>query len=710
MKTTQHGFRLTALSTALMAVFGTALADDAQINQMIKPDSSVSVGLGNWSGPRDQQGIYDGMRKGRAYGLFDADVVMRDDVTGTWWTLKANNLGLENRDLKVEYLRQGDIGASFEYSRTLREDPLTFTTRLQGVGTTANVINIVPANPGPLQTVKMSTERDLVGLGFYKSLTPDLNLNVSFKNEDKKGTRNWSRGSAVEFLAEPIDSVTRQLEVTLNYNTKAFQLSGGYYGSWYDNSHSMVTAITSGAAVTVANTTYLSLPLDNQAHKLFLNGGYNFTPSTRGTFKVEYTHATQSQHLPMKDVPTLSFVGSPETLSGAVNTTLVQLGLTSRPISELSLVANLRYHNMDDATPVNRFVQGGAGTCITPPGANQCTDNTPLSYKTLTAKLEGTYRLPDGYSVTAGVEDVKQDRTVPVSNGLGAGGLDNQRVVPWRARLDETTLRLELRRSLSDTVNGSLSYLTGDRKGSTYVLAATGPGGVEPDFANPINIADRQRDKVRMAIDWSPIEALSIQANVAHAKDIYPDNGRGFGLKSGIAHLYGIDASYKLNDNWRANAWYSYDHNKASQLNSRAAAGPSIKNSNLEDAGKSLGIGIRGDIASDIAFGADLQRIRNNSRYNQALTAAQTANMSANMPDIENALTKLSLFANYVMDKNTELRFDFIHERWKTNDWTWQFAGGGPFVFGTATDGTTVTSNQNQSSNFLGARYIYKFQ
>jgi hypothetical protein len=84
--------------------------------------------------------------------------------------------------------------------------------------------------------------------------------------------------------------------------------------------------------------------------------------------------------------------------------------------------------------------------------------------------------------------------------------------------------------------------------------------------------------------------------------------------------------------------------------------------------------------------------------------------MSANMPDIENALTKLSLFANYVMDKNTELRFDFIHERWKTNDWTWQFAGGGPFVFGTVTDGTTVTSNQNQSSNFLGARYIYKFQ
>lgn len=709
MNATQNTFRLGALPAILMTVFGPALAADAEINELIKPDSSVSVGIGNWSNARDQQGIYDGMRKKGPSLLLDADIAKRDDATGTWLKLNASKLGLDNRELMGEYLRQGDIGASFEYSRITRDDPLTYTTRLHGVGTTANIINVPATNPGLLQTIRLGTARDLVSLGFYKNLTTDLDLNVSFKHEDKEGTRNWSRGSAVEFLAEPINSTTRQLEATLNYTTKALQLSGGYYGSWYNNKYSMVTAITSGLAATVANTTYLSLPLDNQAHKLFLNGGYTFTPSTRGTFKVEYTHATQNEHLPMKDVPTLSLAGSPDSLNGAINTTLVQLGLTSRPITELSLVANLRYHNVKDVTPINQFVRAGAGTCVTPPTGNQCVDNTPLSYKTLTGKLEGTYRLPDGYSLTAGVEDSKQDRTVPVANALGAGGTDNQRAVPWRARLDETTYRLEVRRSLSETVNGSVAYLNSDRKGSTYSIAGTGPGGAEPDLANPINIANRERNKLRMAIDWAPLDQLSIQFNAAEAEDTYPDDGRAFGLKKGTARIYGLDASYKLSDNWRGNAWYSYDHNQAKQLNIRAAGG-SIKDNNLEDTGTSLGLGLRGDLTGKVAVGADFQWTKNVSKYQQTLTAAQTANVLGALPDIENAITKLSLFATYTVDKSTEVRFDLIHERWKTNDWTWMFASGAPFTYGTVTDGTTVTSNQKQTSNFVGARYIYKFQ
>lgn len=704
MNATQHTFRLTALAAALMTIFDSALADDSQVSEMIKPESTISIGIGNWSGPRDQQGIYDGMWKKGSYGLLDADIVKRDDVTGTWLKLNASNLGMDNRELKGEYLRQGDIGASFEYSRTSRDDPYTFTTRLQGVGTTANIINIRPANPGPLQTVKLGTDRDRLSLGFYKNLIPDLDLNISFKNEDKKGTRNWSRGSAVEFLAEPIDSTTRQFEATLNYNTKIFQLAAGYYGSWYDNKPTMVTARTSGAAVTVANTTYLSLPLDNQAHMLFVNGGYNFTPSTRGTFKIEYSRATQNEHLPMKDVPTLSFAGSPESLNGAIKTTLVQFGLTSRPIKDLSLIANLRYHDVKDVTPVNRIVQTNA-LC----NAGQCVDNTPLSYKTLTGKLEGTYRLPDGYSVTAGIDESKQDRVVPVSNANGAGGADTQRAAPWRARLDETTFRIQLRRSLSETMNGSMAYLYSDRQGSTYVSSAAGPAGAESDLINPVNIANRERNKFRVAIDWAPADQLSIQLNAAEAKDTYPDDGRAFGLKTGTARIYGIDAAYKISGSWRGNAWYSYDRNQAKQLNTRAAGG-SIKDNNLEDTGTSLGLGLRGDLTATVAAGADLQWTRNVNKYQQILNAAQTATISANLPNIENAITKLSLFATYSVDKNTEVRVDLIHERWKTNDWTWMFAGGTAFTFGTATDGTTVNSNQKQTSNFVGARYIYKFQ
>ena len=59
------------------------------------------------------------------------------------------------------------------------------------------------------------------------------------------------------------------------------------------------------------------------------------------------------------------------------------------------------------------------------------------------------------------------------------------------------------------------------------------------------------------------------------------------------------------------------------------------------------------------------------------------------------------------MDKKSGLRFDLIHERWKTDDWSWQFADGSPFVFN---DGTMILTNPEQNSTFVGARYIYKFQ
>ncbi|HJV93307.1 MAG TPA: MtrB/PioB family decaheme-associated outer membrane protein, partial [Azonexus sp.] len=526
----------------------------------------------------------------------------------------------------------------------------------------------------------------------------------------------------------PIDSTIRQVEGTLSYTSKTWQLSGGYYGSWYDNKNSLVsvypvfTTAASGIVPAFTGPTFLSLPLDNQAHQLFLNGGYSFTPTTRATLKLSYSRATQNEHLPTQDIAGLSRPGSPSSLEGEVNTTLVQLGVTSRPIKDLSLLANLRYHNVDDATPVNRFVTTNVNC-----GAGQCVDNTPLSYKTLTGKLEGTYRVAEGYSLTAGVEERQQDRKVPVSNAKGVGGSDTQRVVPLRYNVDETTWRLELRRSLSEVLNGSVSYLNSQRTGSNYIFAA-GPGNDSTNGfvnisnqINPINIADRDRNKVRLAVDWTPIESLSFQFTAEEGRDKYDhDSARSFGLQDGTARLYGVDASYTLSDKWKINAWYSYDYSQAKQKAARASNGggnAAIKDYDLEDAGNSFGLGLRGEITARIKLGADLQWARNVSKYQQTVTALNgtagtntVANFVPGLPDIENKMTRLSVFSIYSLDKTSDLRIDVIGERWETNDWSWMFANGTAFTYGTTTDGTTVTANPRQTSTFVGLRYIYKFQ
>jgi len=693
----KQSFRMTALAAALAASYGTALAaadDDekaalaavaAEVSRLTTPESSISVGIGNWSGNRHQQGIYDGMRDGKTYGLLDLTLVKRDNTTGTWLSLDGRNLGLETPELSAEWLRQGDIGVSLDYSRIQRDNPLTFTTGLQGIGTTTQVLSGAGGNFLPSREVSLGTTRELAQLGLYKNIMPNLDFKVSFKNETKEGTRQWGLGSNAYFMVEPIDSTTRQLEMTLNYVGERLQMSGGYYGSWYSNANTQVSGYTNGLAA--STTTTLSLPLGNQAHQLFLNSGYAFTPTTRGTFKLSYGKATQDENLPI-DPYNAPLAGSPSRLDGRIDTTLAEVGLTSRPLPKLSLIANLRYHDVSDKTPIAQFIT------ITSPAYN-----TPHSYTKKSGKLEANYRLPQQFNVIGGVEINNQDRSVPTLGTL---------FVPYRVKLDETTYRVQLRRSLSDTINGSLAYLNSDRRGPGYVLTNNSTA----DSINPIHISDRKREKWRAMLDWSPTERLSFQFAIDQAQDKYGPSNRPYGLKDGSADIYTIDANYTVNDNWQVSGWYTRDDTKARDLGALTTTAPiPTREAQLREVGDSFGFGLRGRPSAKLQVGANLEWMKSVSQYPQALTVPIVSTLTP-LADIHNKMTRLKLFADYAMDKHANLRFEMIHERWQTDDWTWSFSNGAPFRFGVTgntTDGTVVTASPKQIVNFVGARYIYKF-
>ncbi len=722
MSKTMQMFRPAVLAAALATAFGSALAQDADLKAFTKPDSSISAGLGYWTNDRPQQGIYDGMNKSGLYGLLDANIARREETTGTWFSLYARNLAIDNRELRVDWLRQGNIGAYLEYSRITRDNPYTFFTATQGLGTSTIRVPTCPGLPGcpavanpPLGEQHFGTVRDLVQAGFYKNFLPGLDFRASFRNEDKNGTRNWGRGGAAEFAVEPYNSTTQIAEATLDYLGKNFQVSGGYIGSWFKNQFNLIdTALTTGA-----NQYFLSQPHDNEAHQFFANGGYNFTPGTRGTLKLSYTRATQNEQNPSSSL-TGAFAplaGSPSKLDGRLETTLVQAGVTSRLSSMFSLLANLRYYNNEEKTPQARYVQTGAGTCAT---TQNCVDNTPLGFKTMSGKVEGTARLPQGFSLIGAVEYADQDRIVPVGAGsIDANGVDRQRYVPFKAKLEETTYKLQARRSLSETINGSLAYTYSDRSGSQYTLAGPGGGSAESNAINPIHIADRERQKWRMVLDWMPIEPLNFTLNLEDAKDKYGhDWSRPYGLQDGTASLYSLDATFSFNEAWNVTAWYAYDVANATQISQRDVSGTApdaVKDARLEDRGKTIGVGLRGRVNPRFKLGADLLYSETRSRYPETiqLTAAGTlypANMVGPLKDIENKLTRLKLFMDYEVQKNSNVRFDYIHERWTSDEWMWQFANGTTFTYGTTTDGTQVTFNPKQKSDYFGVRYIYKFQ
>lgn len=664
---TRLAFPLAAIAAALLSVYGPAQAQELdEVQSLTTPESSIRVGAGFLSEDGPRFGQYTGLREQGPYGLVDLDIVKRDDATGTWLKFNGRNLGLDNRDLRFSQERQGDWGYYLEFSETPRFDPLTINTGLSGIGSTTQTLGGVAA---PRRDVHLRSKRETMGLGFNKSLGRGFDVQVSLRSEEKDGARLWSNYSGtptgINFLTEPLSSTTNQLEAIVNYAGDKLQLSGGYYGSTYNNHNPALNVNGSTGAPLFP----MALPQDNEAHQLYLSGGYAFTKSTRGTFKVSSTRATQND--PFFTTPTYAPAAGNTRLNGRVDTTLMQMGLTSRPLPKLSLLANLRYEDRDDKTPRVQFL---------PASASRDGFNAPMSRRQMTGKAEASYQLPMAFRITGGVdvESIKRSITPTL------------RQVSWREKTDETSYRLELRRSMSETLNGAVSYVHSKRDGSPYLAANN---AAMADFIDPIHWADRKRDKVRLSMDWTPLDPLSLQFVLEDARDKY--DGRPLGPESGKARLYSIDASYTFSEAWQGTAWISRDENRMNQ--STLSGGTSQWSAQLENVSNAIGFGVRGKASEKMQVGADLQYAKDTSKY--GLSPLLT---SSGLPDIHNKTTSLKLFGTYALQKQSTVRLDYIHDRRTTDDWTWS-----GFTYN---DGTTVYLDPNQKVHFIGVSYIYKFQ
>jgi MtrB/PioB family decaheme-associated outer membrane protein len=680
---TRQAFQLTAIAAALLAAFGAAHAADAEeIARLTRPESTIDFGLGYADSDGRRFGQYSGVNEQGAYGLLNLDLVRRDDATGTWLKFTGRNLGLDSRSLRFEHSRQGNWGYFIEFNQIPRFEPYIVNTAITGIGGLALT---VPAASTSGVNVDLKTKRDVLGLGFDKILWGGFDLQVRFRNEEKDGSRVFARGtttgSTFEFMPEPINSTTRQLEVTLGYTGERLQFSGGYYGTHYSNQYNGIF-ITGGSANLAgpcpANCPFtpVALPPDNQSHQLHLTGGYSFTPTTRGTFKLAYAKATQDDNFltAAQLAPTPVVAGVPANLGGRVDTTLAQVGLSAQPLPKLSVRANLRYEDRDDRTPIFRFNNSAIAT------STFNGDNEPRSIRTTAGKLEASYALPEGFRVTGGLDyDEKKRNVSPV------------RIVSHRDRTEETSYRVELRRSMSETVTGAVSYVHSDRDGSPFLTTTLFGGGAGSNVIAPIYLADRKRDQVRLTLDWTPLEPLSLQFKVHEARDNYNGNrdGSGLGPRKGEARNYALDANYAFSDKWQGTAWISRDDNRVGQ-STQTSAGQRWA-AELRSLGDAFGIGVRGKPNGQLEIGADLSHSDINDEYRQqAITGAAIASL----PDVATKLTRLNVFGKYAVQKNAGVRLNYIYDRFSTDDWTWttwRYA-----------DGTRLLQSPVQKVHFIG--------
>lgn len=691
---TSLGFRLAPIAAALLAAFGSVHAAEGDLRSMLTPDSSIEVGGGYVDKDNGNFGKYNGLNEEGGYLLLDGDLKARDDLSATWMRLRARNLGLDNRELRWEHSRQGDWGYYLEYNEITRNEPFDVRTPVVGIGSGNLTVGSTPV------LVDLESKRKRYSVGLDKMFTNKWGFKLDFRNETKKGERIDGRGSpyggAAEnfsFTPEPFDSTIRLLEATARYTDTKFQVVGGYYGTQYRNDNTSLNWNYGNSGTGLVNADLLSpsaLPPDNQSHQLYVTGGYSFNPTTRGTFKAAYTKATQDDNF---IVPTLN--GRTD-LGGKVETTLLQAGISARPMPKLTILGKLRWEDRDDKTPVDRYVIT-TGSWL---GFNE-----PRSIEYLDGKLEAGYALPQGFRAIGSIEYDEKKRSAV-----------DPRSVSHRDKTEEWSYRAELRRAMSESVTGAFSYTYSDRGGSDFLRDFDSSGAPETDYITPFHEVDRKRDKYRLSINWMPATALSVQFYVDDISDRYasrftlqPQTPETAGLKKGEQQVYAIDVAYHFAKNWQATAWYNHNKYKLENFTADPPGNTTGYQATSENKGDAFGVGVRGKLDSRAEIGADYSYNDIEDTWTQIpREGLPVPPLAEQLPVATTRLTRLKVFGKYKLDKNSGVRLDYIYDRFSSNDPTW--AGWVGPTGGFYSDGTVVSQPSPQKVNFVGVRYFYNFQ
>ncbi len=721
------GFKQGILAASVLVALGHAQAQEDAAAMLIKPDIR-EIGIGYAGVPGNQAdrsifGQYNGWGSTDAGLLLDFQLVKRDEATGTWLHAEGLHLGQDNREFSISRQKQGDWKYSLEYSEQVRHDPRTINTGLQGIGTIRLTVNALPTT-GTGINQNLDIKRQSYTLSTEKWVNPNLLVEASLKSEKKDGIRMAGIGAycsnfigtercastsgALLLLPEPINSITNQLEIKANFVGKDYSLTAGYYGTSFTDNVGSSSATINGNLYTLNNTPFtpgagintlgslLTQPIasapNNQSYQIYLSGSYAWNPTIRANFNVSVTHATQNQSFASMGITPVA--GLPSSLDGVVDTTQAQFGITARPLPKLTLIANTRYEEVADKTPLALY--GGTYS------------NSTNSFKKANSKAEASYLFPESIRGTFGMDYNWEQRNIPAV-GSTLQTISPSSLTSVREFTNEMIYRVELRKSMSETANASIAYARSKRDGSHWInLGATSanyPLAYQTmrfvdiytiDGVFPTSMMDRSREKMRAMVDWAASDKLTIQLALENNRDTYTAPTTK-GLHAADISTIGLDATYAVSANWKTTGYINFG---TQRVNIDHSAGYLA---NIDNTNSSVGFSVTGKLGAKLEIGGDMSYMDDSTHYGLASANATPAGV---LPDVNYRMLALKLFGKYALDSSSDIRIDLAHQNVMFDEWTWGSAGV-PFAY---SDNSTVSMLASQIVNYLGVRYVYRFK
>lgn len=750
------------------AVVAQSASPSDEVKRLIEPSSNVNVGAASVSQGSYAFGDYNGMRKKGGSLILDVSINKRGEDNANYLELNGTNLGLDSRNLVIKGGEQGNFGLSLEYDQIHKLWSDSYQTPYNGAGSTnltapagwvsncattaspgvvvgcgvATAVastGLMPNLPASMKSFNIETQRKSIALGLTKLLPGDWDVAVNFKHETKQGNRliggvfGTSGGNPkAAILPEPVDYVTRQFELIARYSTDNLQAQLAYFGSLFDNKkqslvfqnlYSNGQATWGNAAVGFPNGLgALGLPPDNQAHQLNASLGYKLTKDTRLAGSFSYGRMTQNEtFLPYTVNTGLISTGAlpRSSLEGLVNTTHLDLKLTSKLDPKLNLVAAYRYDNRANKTPQSlyNYIGGDAANQTNIGSTNANSDrlryNLPGSSKKQQIDVELDYRLTSHTKLKAGYEYDWVNKTYEA--------ITSER---------EQTLKGEVHHHFSDSTSGGLSYANSDRKTSSYNAAAPFMAAFTPLYVagmgaaslqwdnNPFQrkffLAPRKRDKLRAFVNFEPVSKLDVQLSGDFKRDNYVDSY--YGLKNSTSTGGHLDANYVVSDAFTARAFASLDRTtsmeKANTLSAACGGGKATPTwagcewtSGIKDQGLTSGFGLSYKPGSKYELGFDYTRVSWTGQTDMWANAA-IAVQPTPLPKDTSHLHRFDLFGRYQLEKDISVNVKYIYERYRSTDWA---------VDGVASNtlASVIGTNQtapNYSVHAVGVSLNYQFR
>lgn len=443
---------------------------------------------------------------------------------------------------------------------TTHEDSTASLTLPPGVASTVQAAT--PATRGSVMAgflvnaapTDLSFLTTKAGFKMKYNLTDSLDVGVRYTFTQKDGTIPFGTGfggpgSLIE-LPAPLFNRTHQVEAKTQYARPGWNVSLGGAASIFDQGIDNITfdnPLSATDSPTVASRGRTTMDPNNQAYNLFLSGGLALPLQTRVTGKVSYGWRLQTQDfVPHTINPALAanpLLALPKRdLDGDVQTTLVTINGTSRPITTvpLTLSGGYRFYDFNNRSSEIEFT---AHTVRDTSLTAETRANAPFSYTKQNGRLDAGYSLLKDLHLNMGYEWERWDRD-PKYREVQTSDEHFLKTSLDFTPIDWLLLRGAYRRSWRNidkyVPQAHHAHIVTDIEGETdpEVLELQGQSTLLRKFDE----ADRTRDRVEILASITPIETLNFTATYGLMRDDFDKSP--LGLQESRGWSLGGDLAY----------------------------------------------------------------------------------------------------------------------------------------------------------------------